>query len=211
MSCCSPAHAEVFDEKVARRDLRRYRRKGLDRPGRRLAEMLREVGVTGRTVVEVGGGIGALQVDLLQTGAVHATNVELSPGYEQAASELVEDAGVAGKVERLFGDIVQEPSLAPEADAVVLNRVVCCYPDAEALMTAVAERARSAIALSFPPDIWPARLVVWATNLMLRIRGNEFRAFVHPQAAILAPALARGFRVHESGRAGVWRVVALVR
>jgi len=211
MSCCSPAHADIFDEKVARRDLRRYRRKGLDRPGRRLAEMLRHVGVTGRTVVEVGGGIGALQVELLHAGAVHATNVELSPNYEQASGELVDEAAVAGKVERLFGDIVQEPSLAPEADAVVLNRVVCCYPDAEALMEAVAERARTAIALSFPPDIWPARLVVAATNLMLRIRGNEFRAFVHPQTAILAPALARGFRVEETGRAGVWRVVTLVR
>jgi hypothetical protein len=211
MSCCSPAHADVFDEKVARRDLRRYRRKGLDRPGRRLAEMLRRVDVTGSTVVEVGGGIGALQVELLHAGAVHATNVELSPNYEQASRELVAEAAVAGKVERLFGDIVQEPSLAPEADTVVLNRVVCCYPDAEALMEAVAERARSAIALSFPPDSWAARLVVGATNLILRVRGSEFRAYVHPQTLILAPALARGFRVDESGRAGVWRVVALVR
>lgn len=211
MSCCSPAHADVFDEKVARRDLRRYRRKGLDRPGRRLAEMLRQVGVTGRTVVEVGGGIGALQVELLQAGAVHATNVELSPNYEQASRALVDEAACAGKVERLFGDIVQEPSLAPEADAVVLNRVVCCYPDAGALMEAVADRARSAIGLSFPPDNRAARLVVGATNLFLRVRGSEFRAYVHPPASILAPAFARGFRVDQSGRAGVWRVVALVR
>jgi magnesium-protoporphyrin O-methyltransferase len=211
MSCCSPAHAEFFDEKVARRDLRRYRRRGLDRPGRRLAEMLSRVGVSGRTVIEVGGGIGALQVELLRAGAVHATNVELSPGYEQASTELVEDAGLAGKVERLFGDIAQEPTLAPEADAVVLNRVVCCYPDVEALMTATAQRARRAIALSFPPDVWPARLVVRAANLILRIRGSEFRSFVHPQTAILAPALAHGFHVVERGRTGLWRVVALAR
>jgi hypothetical protein len=211
VSCCSPAHSEVFDDKVARRDLRRYRRRGLDRPGRRLAEMLRRRGVTGRTVLEVGGGIGSLQVELLHAGAVHATNVELSPGYEEASNQLLEETAVAGKVQRLFGDIVRQSELAPEADTVVLNRVVCCYPDAEALMTAVAKRARSSIALSFPPDVWPARAAVACTNLLLRLRGSDFRAFVHPQTAILAPCLARGFRVDQRGRAGVWRVVALVR
>jgi magnesium-protoporphyrin O-methyltransferase len=211
VSCCSPAHAEVFDEKLARRDLRRFRRKGLDRAGRRLADMLRRRDVTGRSVLEVGGGIGALQVELLRAGAVHATNVELSPGYEQAAKELLDETALAGSVERLFGDIVQDPELGAEADAVVLNRVVCCYPDVDALMSAVSDRARSAIALSFPPDTWLARLVVALGNLGFRLRGNEFRAYVHPQTAILAPALARGFRVDETGRAGVWRVVALVR
>jgi len=201
----------MFDEKVARRDLRRFRRKGLDRAGRRLADMLRRRDVAGRTVLEVGGGIGALQVELLRAGAAHATNVELSPGYERAAQELLDEATLAGSVERLFGDIVQQPELATEADAVVLNRVVCCYPDAEALMTAVARRARSAIALSFPPDVWPARLFVALVNLALRLRGNAFRTYVHPETAILAPALARGFRVDERRRAGLWRVVALVR
>jgi magnesium-protoporphyrin O-methyltransferase len=201
----------MFDEKLARKDLRRFRRKGLDRPGRRLAAMLRRGDVEGRTVLEVGGGIGALQVELLRAGAAHTTNVELSPGYERAAKELLDETALGGSVERLFGDIVQQPELAPEVDTVVLNRVVCCYPDAEALMTAVSERARSAIALSYPPDVWLARLVVAVGNLALRLRGNAFRGYVHPQTAILAPALARGFRVDESRRAGVWRVVALVR
>jgi len=201
----------MFDEKLARKDLRRFRRKGLDRAGRGLADMLRRRDVSGRTVLEVGGGIGALQVELLRAGASRATNVELSPGYESAARELLDETALSDSVDRLFGDIVQQPELATEADAVVLNRVVCCYPDADALMTAVAERARTAIALSFPPDVWLARLVVSAGNLALRIRGNAFRAYVHPETAILAPALARGFRVDETRRAGVWRVVALVR
>jgi magnesium-protoporphyrin O-methyltransferase len=211
VSCCSPAHAEIFDEKFARRDLRRFRRKGLDRAGGRLAEMLRRRDVSGSSVLEVGGGIGALQVELLRAGASQTTNVELSPGYEKAAHELLDETALAGSVERLLGDIVQDPQLAAEADAVVLNRVVCCYPDVEALMSAVAERARGAIALSFPPDVWLARLVVTFGNLVFRLRGNAFRAYVHPQTAILAPALARGFRVDETSRAGVWRVVALVR
>ena len=211
MSCCSRAHAEMFDERVARRDLKRYRRKGLDRPARRLVEMLRRRGLNGRTVLEVGGGIGSLQVELLQAGATHATNVEISPSYEPAAEELLAEHVLGERVERLLGDIVQAPDLAPEADAVVLNRVVCCYPDVEGLMGAAADHARSAIALSFPPDVWPARAAAAALNLFFRLARREFRTFIHPQTAILGPALGRGFRVEETGRAGIWRVVALVR
>lgn len=209
--CCSPAHADIFDERTARRDLRRYRRKGLDRPGRELAHILQKRGVAGKTLLEVGGGIGALQVELLQAGAAHATNLEISPAYEHVGQQLLEEGAVAGRAERLLGDIVQEPDLASEADVVMLNRVVCCYPDVEGLMGAAADRARSEIALSFPPDIWLARLINAASNLYLRLRGRAFRSYVHPQPAILAPALARGFRVEDERRAGVWRVVALVR
>ena len=209
--CDRSGYGRFFNQRFARRLAKRYRKRGLDGSSQLIADFVTSRGVEGATVLEIGGGVGEIQLELLKAGAAGTTNLELSPGYEQASKELVDEAAVAGKVERLFGDIVQEPSLAPEADAVVLNRVVCCYPDAEALMTAVAARASFAIALSFPPGIWAARLVVGATNLMLRIRGSEFRAYVHPQTSILAPALARGFRVDESGRAGVWRVVALVR
>ncbi len=211
MNCCSGAHAEMFDERIARRDLRRYRRKGLDRPGRRLVEMLRGRGVEGKTVLEIGGGIGAPQVELLQAGAARATNVEISPSYEPAARELLEERAVADRVERLFGDVARDAELAPAADVVLLNRVVCCYPDADALMRAVSNRAASAIVLSFPPDIWPARLLNGAANLWQRLARRSFRSYVHSQSAILAPPLARGFRVDEVGRAGIWRVVALVR
>jgi hypothetical protein len=201
----------MFDERVARRDLRRYRRQGLDRAGRRLVDMVRDRGIESKTVLEIGGGIGAPQLELLRAGAARTTNVEISPSYEQAARELLEEGALADRVERLFGDIVEQPGLAPEADVVLLNRVVCCYPDADALMSAVSERARSAIVLSFPPDVWIARLIIAAANLYQRLRGRAFRGYVHPESSILAPALRHGFRVEETGRAGIWRVVGLVR
>jgi magnesium-protoporphyrin O-methyltransferase len=116
--CCATDYRRFFNRKFAGRDLRRYRRRGLKRTERDLVELVGDV--HGATVLEAGGGIGALQLELLEAGAASATNVELSGGYEDAASELL-----AGRdVERLVGDFVDTD--VPEHDVVLMHRVVCC-------------------------------------------------------------------------------------
>ena len=97
-SCCPPPGAEVFTERMARRDAARYRRKGLGPVGRRLVEL---VGGKGREVLEVGGGVGALQLELLRDGVERAVNVELSPAYEHVAADLAREAGVEERIDRL--------------------------------------------------------------------------------------------------------------
>ncbi len=208
-SCCSGV-AEMFDERQAERDARRYRRRGLDRPSRRIVELLHG-SIEGAEVLEIGGGIGAVDIELLREGASAATVVELSPGYEKTAEKLLGETGLRDRVRRVVGDLVGDPSLAGEADVAVLNRVVCCTPDAPAVVDAAAARARRRLVLSFPPDNALARVAAAVVNLVLRIRGSSFRAFVHARAEILGPAEARGFRVESDTRAGVWRVVALSR
>src|SRR5712691_1096182 len=153
-SCCSPAaYSELFDEKQARKDARRYRRKGLDKAARRLVAYLTGRGVAGDSVLEVGGGIGVIQLELLKAGATRATNVELSPAYDSLAGELLAKARLEGQVERRVGDFVEVAKELEPADDVVLHRVVCCYPDVEALVGAAAGRARRCLVLTYPPDI----------------------------------------------------------
>lgn len=211
MSCpCCSGVAEMFDERLAERDARKYRRRGLDRPSRRIVELLRPT-IEGAEVLEIGGGNGTVEIELLRSGASAAAIVELSPGYERVAGELLREAGFEARVSRVVGDLLADPSLAGEADVAVLNRVVCCTPDGPAVVDAAAARARRRIVLTFPPDNAFSRLAVAVLNLVPRLRGSSFRAFVHPRAAILAPAEARGFRVDTDRRAGVWRLVALSR
>jgi hypothetical protein len=50
----------MFSEKNARAEARRYRRKGVDATSRRIADLLKERGVEGKMLLEVGGGIGAI-------------------------------------------------------------------------------------------------------------------------------------------------------
>src|SRR5690242_15766148 len=103
--CCTPrGYRRVFSEKSARAEARRYRRKGLDATSRRIFDVLRAQGVEGRTVLEVGGGIGALQIELLKAGAERAVSVELTPTYEEVAAELLEQNGLSDRVERRVAD-----------------------------------------------------------------------------------------------------------
>lgn len=210
-SCCRPeSYGAFFSEKGARRALRRYRRRGLDRLSARIADIVRNHGVRGATVLEVGGGIGALEVELLEAGAERTTNVELSPEYEDTAAELARERGVEQQVERRVGDFVDD-SDAPQADAVVMNRVVCCYPDYEALVGAAADRARRLLVFSFPRERVLVRAAFRLMNLWLRGTGNDFRGFVHPVSAMLDVAQRRGLTPVVQQRGFFWQIAALER
>ncbi|HEX9380064.1 MAG TPA: methyltransferase domain-containing protein [Gaiellaceae bacterium] len=210
-SCCRPeSYGAFFSEKAARRALRRYRKRGLDGLSARIAAVVREHGVRGATVLEIGGGIGALEVELLQAGAARGMNVELSPEYEEAAAELAEELRLDDRLERRIGDFVAEPSV-PDADAVVLNRVVCCYPDYDALVGAAAERTRRLLVFSFPRERALVRTAFTLMNLWLRLTRNDFRGFVHPVPAMLDVAERRGLTPVLEHRGFFWQLAALER
>jgi magnesium-protoporphyrin O-methyltransferase len=210
MGCCSPgAYGRVFSERWARLDARRYRVQGLDPTGRRIVEHLAAQGLAGATVLEVGGGIGALGVELLDAGAERVVNVELSPGYERTARGLLERRGLLGRVDRLLGDVATTPELARGADVVVLHRVVCCYPDADSLVDAAASRAGRRLVLSFPRDAWWNRVGFRAVDRVLSPFSGGFRTFVRPAEDVLHAALARGFASELDVSGVVWRLAAL--
>ena len=97
--CCDPnGYDAIFGARFARRVAHKYRKRGLDRTSRRIVDFLLERGIRDATVLEIGGGVGEIQVELLRHGATHATNLEMATGYESEASRLLEHAGVAGRV-----------------------------------------------------------------------------------------------------------------
>jgi O-methyltransferase domain len=210
-SCCRPeSYGAIFSEKAARRALRRYRKRGLDALSERIAAVVRDHGIRDTTVLEIGGGIGALEVELLEAGAERATNVELSPEYEEAAAELARERRLQERIDRRIGDFVREPGL-PAADAVVMNRVVCCYPDYDTLVGAAADRARRLLVFSFPRERPVVRAAFALMNLWLRLTRNDFRGFVHPVRAMLAVAQERGLAPTFEHRGFFWQVAALER
>lgn len=191
--------------------MRRYEKDGLDDTGARMVAFLRERGVEGGTVLEIGGGVGALQLELLAAGTERATNLELSPEYEESAHALLRERGLEDRVDRRVGDVVVEPALAGPADAVLMHRVVCCYPDYDSLVGAAAERTRRYLVMSFPRDRALFRAGARALNLWFRLLRWDYRTFIHPPAAILAAAERRGLRLATESRGRIWQVAALER
>ena len=211
-SCCQPDdYDKVFDEKHARSKARDYARSGLTGDAQRIVDFIRGRMPQGYDVLEVGGGVGEIQLELLKTGAAHVTNVELATRYETTAAELLREHGVTDRVERRLGDFVREAGAVPAADVVVMNRVVCCYPDPDALVSAAASHARRLLVMTFPVDRWWIRLGLRAANLLLAIRGNTFRGYAHVTRNIIATAQRHGMRPALHRRGLIWQLIALER
>jgi len=210
--CCSPkGYRWVFSEKTARSEARRYRKKGLDGTSKQIFDFLMRQGVEGRSVLEVGGGIGAIQIELLKAGATRAVSVELTPTYEEEAIALLREAGLSDRVERKIMDFATAGAAVQSADIVIMNRVICCYPDMPRLAGAASDHAREMLVMSFPRRTLWMRAGLGLANLMFRAMRREFQIFLHPPRRILATSQEHGLRTVLDDSGFLWTVAALRR
>lgn len=198
---------KVFSERFARRMAKRYRKKGLDPTAQQMADFIASHGLEGATVLEIGGGVGELHLELLKRGAARATNLELSAEYDEEARRLAGD--LADRIERRIHDIAEAPVEA--ADVVVLHRVVCCYPDYARLLGAAADHARRLLVFSYPPRNVVSRTFMTIYNGTQALFRREFRAFTHPPAAMLAVPERKGMERAFAHHGFVWQVAGLER
>jgi magnesium-protoporphyrin O-methyltransferase len=158
------------------------------------------------TLLDVGGGIGAIHHQLLAAGFAHATHVDASTAYLAAAESEARRLNHADRVTFRHADFRASAAEIPAADVVTLDRVVCCDPDHAGMLGAAAAHARRAVAFSYPRDRASVRLVLAMVNAWLRLRRSSFRVFVHPPAAMTAVLEAAGLRRRYSGGTFVWAV-----
>jgi magnesium-protoporphyrin O-methyltransferase len=211
-SCCCQGVDEVFGERTARHDLRRYRKRGPSKPTRMLLEVLRREGIERAAVLDIGGGIGVIQQELLDAGAERATSVEASVAYLRVAREEAERRGSADRITYQAGDFVALADRVEPADVVTLDRVICCYPDMEALVGRSADRARRLYGLVYPQDRWWVALGIRVANLIMRLTRRAFRAHLHRTSAVDAVAREHGLTPKLSRRVGpVWQVALYAR
>jgi magnesium-protoporphyrin O-methyltransferase len=201
----------MFDARVARRSLRRYRKKGPDVLERKMLEAAAEGGLAGARVLEIGGGIGALQLELLEAGAERGEVVELSPAWEPYARELAREHGLEERVSFRVEDVLGAPEAVEPADVVLMNRVVCCSPDGVRLAGIAAGLARRSLVLSFPRQRLLVRVGLSFMNGSLRLMRRSFRVYLHSRRSLVAAAEAAGLQQAGSGRSSFWEFVALER
>ncbi len=213
MSCPQCQGIEsLFDTGVASDELKNYRRKGPSRQTRILLDTLREVGVHSLTLLDIGGGVGAIQHELFKAGIQAAVDVDASSAYLAAAREEATRQGYADQVRYLHGDFVELAPTIEQADIVTLDRVVCCYPDMQALIDLSSARAGKLYALVFPRDNWWMKIGRFGLNFAMRIQRSKFRFFIHPSAEVDAIVRANGLQPHFHRNAGLfWQVVVYSR
>ena len=207
---------KIFSERTARKDLKRYLRKGPRRTTRALIEALLQPGgsdaVDGEpTLIDIGGGVSAIPFELLADGVHSAVAVDASEAYLAVARKEAERRGVTDRLEFRLGDFVD---LAPDldsADLVSLDRVICCYPDVRALLAAAGGRARKRLALVAPADYWWFRPFFRLANLYCVVTRNPFRLFAHSWATVDSVLAEAGMEPVGSPVGLLWRVAAYER
>jgi magnesium-protoporphyrin O-methyltransferase len=202
--CCSAAR--YFDAAIAQRDLKAYRTSGPDKRVRRLLDLLRAAGVNGKSMVDVGSGIGIVSFELLKNGLEHAVLADASAACLDAARTQARDAGAIDRVTFVPGDFVDTAAAVPTADVVVLDRVVCCYPNWQPLLSAAMSRSQALLALTYPKSRLDVRLWIGVENLIRRVQGNAFRAFVHSPAMMDAALRAAGWTRLTRSATVVWQI-----
>ncbi len=196
---------------VAEKDLRRYRRKGPDKTTAILLDAIRSRKVASVTLLDIGGGVGVIAHELLAAGAAEAMLVEAATAYIAQAESESERRAHGDRMRFVHGDFVELAETVPGADVVTLDRVVCCYPDYERLVTSSAAKCRRLYALSLPRARWEVRAVVAVQNALRRLRGSSFRTFVHSTGAVHQLLAAAGLERVFHRNTLAWQVSLYAR
>ena len=212
MDCCQCQGIEsMFDKKSAKRNLKRYLKKGPSRTTKILLNAVNKIGVQGMTFLDIGGGIGAIQYALIKWGALNGVSIEASSAYIDSIKEETGENNLTEKVVFKHGDFTTIASDLNSSDIVTLDKVICCYDDMNRLVDLSSKLARKIYAVVYPRDNWWTKLFLPIINFYPKIKGSSFRLFIHPTNKVEDIIIKNGLkRIYNTTRL-FWQVAVFIR
>jgi len=209
--CGCDEYASPIDAGVAQSDRDTYHSNGPDQTTRMLLDMIEANSDEGASLLDVGGGIGVIDHELLKTNASSAVLVEASPAYLEVAREEAQKADLLDRIRIVAGDFVRCAGDIDAADIVTLDRVVCCYPDADELVSTSAIHAKKLYGLVLPRDRWYVRWAIKLDNVRWWLKRSAYRAYAHANTRIDEQLTAAGLVLRSEAVTRYWRVVLYAR
>ncbi len=210
MSCCSHCRdaENFFSNNKARKELKRYRKKGPEKSTTMLIDAIRsaDLDLEQAALFDVGSGIGEIQLELFKEGLRCATNVDASRPYIETAREEIARQGWGDRSGFHFGDVVEIAPSLDAADIVTLNRVICCYPYPDKLIPATTDKAKAWYGVVYPRKRWITRIGKWVANKWFSLKGDEFRIYLHDPDSIENLIAKQGFSRHYAGTTFLWHI-----
>lgn len=182
MSCCAHCQdsGEMFTPEKARDELRKYRKDGPpNKSTHLLIEGLRSLDLEDKRLLDVGGGVGMIQHELLREGLATSTMVEASTAYLEVAKKEARRRGYAEQSTFRYGDFVDLAPGLPEADLVTLDRVICCYPHMNELVQASTAKATCWYGVTYPKPGWYLQWAKPFFDLYCWFKDVDFRIYLH--------------------------------
>ena len=205
--CC----VNTFTSREAENDLKRYLKEGPDGTTRSLIDAIAAVGVDGASILDIGGGIGAIQLELLAAGAAKAMSVDASEAYVTVARAEAARRGLGDRTDQRIGDFETLAPVLDPADVVTLDRVACCDPDLPGLLGAAAAHARRMVGLVYPRVTWWNRIAAHGIAAFGWLTRDSTRWHLHPVEDIDRILDRAGFRKREVARTFLWHVALYER
>lgn len=163
------------------------------------------------TLLEIGCGVGHLHQKLLEQGARSAVGVDLAPKMLAEAGALALERGLRDRVQYLEGDFIDLYDQIKPVNITLLDKVVCCYPDAHTLVNKSLDKTNRVYAMTYPRDRWFVRLGVKLSALLLCLIRSGFRSYVHDPESIEAWIIQRGFVKRFQEKTVCWVTQIYVR
>jgi len=212
MGCCQCQGIEnMFDKKAAKRQLKRYLKKGPSKTTSMLLNAIHKEGVHGLNFLDIGGGIGAIQYDLIKAGASGGTSIEASSAYIDVVTDEILQNGLVERVNFKHGDFTTMAFDVDSADIVTLDKVICCYDDMSELVGLSSKLAQKIYAVIYPRDVWWTKLGFLMMNFYTKIKGSSFRTFIHSTKKVEEIILRNGLKQNYYATTLVWQVVIYTR
>ncbi len=211
-ACCSHTHsASRLFSFFAKRYRRRFKKHGFEPSQKQLLQGLELVDYRDGTLLEIGCGVGHLHQKLLQQGARSAVGVDLAPKMLAEAKALAVERGVCDRAQYLEGDFIDLYDQIEPVNITLLDKVVCCYPDAGMLVSRSLDKTNHVYAVTYPRNRWFVRLGVALTALVLCLIRSGFRSYVHDPKTIEAWITQRGFVKRFQEQTSMWLTQIYVR
>ena len=209
--CTCGSCVNTFSTKNAEDDLKRYRKQGPDAMTQALIDAIRAEGIEGASLLDVGGGIGAIPLGLLAAGLGTAESVDASEAYVTIAKTEAERRGLADRTSHHFGTLSELADAIGAADVVTLDKVVCCNADLPLLLGDVVARARRMVGLIYPRESWWNGIAARGIAAFGWLTRDPTRWFLHPHAEIDGILERAGFERRQVDRSWIWQVDLYVR
>jgi SAM-dependent methyltransferase len=186
-----------------------YKTAGLSSSSRLLLDSIIERGLVGRSLAELGCGPGGFAVESLKHGASASVGIDLSPEMIKAANQLADSLGMSDRAKFIVGNAADVH--IPTSDIVVLDKMLCCFPDAEAILKNAMAACNETVAFVVPRDqglfLIPLRIGVYFKNLVERIRGKKVGwLYLHSLGRIDSMIQTSGFIYKKRAPSGFWLV-----
>jgi len=176
-----------------------------------LVTVLVRQGVADATVLDIGAGVGAVHLALLEAGAARAVDVDASREYQGAARMEAELRGLADRVTYHYGDVAELADVLLEADVVTADAVICCYPYLDRFLEAAVRSEPRLVGLTLPADRWLVRARLGLSNALAALRRRMDHYYLHRHGEIDRLLVELGYRAIHRGGSWYWSVLVYHR